>query len=76
MSLKQWVNFRCNMSSISVCVRGHIKDFTANKEGKVIAIGKLLAGCIPKDTSTTLRHCRCGVNVHAHVLIFRASTSS
>jgi hypothetical protein len=32
--------------------RGHIKDFTANKEGKVIAIDKLLAGCIPKDTST------------------------
>ena len=33
-------------------MRGHIKDFTANKEGKVIAIDKLLAGCIPKDTST------------------------
>ena len=32
--------------------RGHIKDFTANKEGKVIAIDKLLAGCVPKDTST------------------------
>ena len=33
-------------------MHGHIKDFTANKEGKVIAIGKLLVGCIPKDTST------------------------
>ena len=31
---------------------GHIKDFTANKEGKVIAIDKLLAGCVPKGTST------------------------
>ena len=35
-----------------ISMRGHIKDFTANKEGKVIAIDKLLAGCIPKDTST------------------------
>ena len=33
-------------------LRGHIKDFTANKEGKVIAIDKLLSGCVPKDTST------------------------
>jgi hypothetical protein len=35
-------------------MHGHIMDFTANKEGKVIAIDKLLAGCIciPKDTST------------------------
>ena len=33
--------------------RGHIKEFSANKEGKVAAIGRLLAGCIPKDTSTS-----------------------
>ena len=33
-------------------MHGHIKDFTANKEGKVVAIGKLLAGCEPKDDST------------------------
>ena len=32
--------------------RGHVRDFSANKEGKVVAIDKLLAGCIPKDTST------------------------
>ena len=30
-----------------ISMHGHIKDFTANKEGKVIIIGKLLAGCIP-----------------------------
>ena len=34
--------------------RGHVRDFSANKEGKVIAIDKLLAGCIPKDTSTAV----------------------
>ena len=39
-----------HVQHISMC--GHIKDFTANKEGKVIAIDKLLAGCVPKDTST------------------------
>ena len=40
-----------HVQHIGMC--GHIKDFTTNKEGKVIAIiGKLLAGCIPKDTST------------------------
>ena len=33
-------------------MRGHIEDFTANKEGKVIAAVKLLARCIPKDSST------------------------
>ena len=32
--------------------RGHVRDFSANKEGKVIAIDKLLAGGVPKDTST------------------------
>ena len=32
--------------------RGHVREFTANKDGKVIAVDKLLAGCIPKDTST------------------------
>ena len=32
--------------------RGHVREFTANKEGKVIAVDKLLAGCTPKDTST------------------------
>ena len=37
-----------------ISMHGHIKDFTANKEGKVIAIDKLLAGCIPNDTSTAL----------------------
>ena len=31
--------------------RGHVRDFSANKEGKVTAIEKLLAGCVPKDTS-------------------------
>ena len=35
-------------------MRGHIEDFTANKEGKVIAVVKLLAGCVLKDSSTTL----------------------
>ena len=39
-----------HVQHIGMC--GHIKDFTANKEGKVIAIDKLLAGCVPKDTST------------------------
>ena len=29
--------------------RGHIREFTANKEGKVVAVDKLLAGCVPKD---------------------------
>ena len=37
-----------------ISMHGHIKDFTTNKEGKVITIDKLLAGCIPKDTSTAL----------------------
>ena len=32
--------------------RGHIREFNTNKEGKVIAVDKLLQGCIPKDTST------------------------
>ena len=32
--------------------RGHIREFNANKEGKVIAVDKLLQGCTPKDTST------------------------
>ena len=38
-----------HVQHISMC--GHIKDFTANKEGNVIATGKLLVGYIPKDTS-------------------------
>ena len=33
--------------------QGHVRDFSANKEGKVTAVEKLLAGCIPKDTSTS-----------------------
>ena len=32
--------------------RGHIREFNTNKEGKVIAVDKLLQGCTPKDTST------------------------
>ena len=32
--------------------RGHIREFTANKEGKVVAVDRLLAGCVPKDIST------------------------
>ena len=32
--------------------RGHIKEFSANKEGKVVAVDRLLAGCVPKDAST------------------------
>ena len=35
-------------------LRGHIKDFTANKEGKVIATERILSGCVPKGTSTAL----------------------
>ena len=31
-----------------ISMRGHIKDFTANREGKVIAIDKLLAGAFPR----------------------------
>ena len=33
--------------------RGHIKEFSANKDGKVVAIDRLLAGCVPKDVSTS-----------------------
>ena len=32
--------------------RGHIREFTANKEGKVVAVDRLLAGCVPTATST------------------------
>ena len=32
--------------------RGHIREFNTNKEGKVIAVDKLLQGCVPKDTTT------------------------
>ena len=32
--------------------RGHVREFTSNKERKVIAADKLLQGCTPKDTST------------------------
>ena len=32
--------------------RGHIKEFSANKEGKIVAVDRLLADCVPKDAST------------------------
>jgi hypothetical protein len=52
MSLKWYVGELRMQHVQHIGMHGHIKDFTANKEGKVIAIDKLLAGCIPKDTST------------------------
>ena len=32
--------------------RGHIKEFSTNKEGKVVAVDRLLKDCVPKDAST------------------------